>query len=52
MSHLDKQQVEAKGYDSVAAKGNGSGGYGRLVMNEYIVYDPNQVTIRYIMEID
>lgn len=43
---LDYNQVKRGGYDSVYAHGGAD-----LRNNEYIVYTPNQCTIRYIVEI-
>jgi poly [ADP-ribose] polymerase len=45
-SSLDEDKMKKKGYDSVFAKGGAD-----LVNNEYIVYNPAQCTVRYIVEI-
>ena len=46
MGNLDKQKVNDKGYDSVFAQGGVD-----LRNDEYIVYDSNQCTIRYLIEL-
>lgn len=46
MGQLDKQKVTAKGCDSVFAQGGVD-----LRNDEYIVYDSNQCTIRYLIEL-
>ena len=46
MSDLDEDKVKSKGCDSVFAEGGAD-----LKNNEYIVYNSNQCTIRYIIEI-
>lgn len=46
MGRLNKQQVTDKGYDSVFAAGGVD-----LRNDEYIVYDSNQCTIRYLIEL-
>lgn len=46
MSRINKQQVNDKGCDSVFAQGGAD-----LRNDEYIVYDSNQVTIRYLIEL-
>lgn len=45
-SSLDESKMKKKGYDSVFAKGGAD-----LINNEYIVYNPAQCTVRYIVEI-
>ena len=46
MGNLDKQKVEAQGCDSVFAQGGVD-----LRNDEYIVYDSNHCTIRYLIEL-
>lgn len=46
MGKIDKSQVNARGCDSVFAKGGID-----LKNDEYIVYDSNQCTIRYLIEL-
>lgn len=46
MGNLDKQKVAAQGCDSVFAQGGAD-----LRNDEYIVYDSNQCTIRYLIEL-
>jgi len=47
MGSIDKNQLEREGKDSVFASAGND-----LRMNEYMVYDSNQVTIRYIIRIE
>lgn len=44
--NLDYDKLSKEGFDSVFAEGGAD-----LINNEYIVYDENQTTIRYIIEI-
>lgn len=46
MGNLDEQKVQAKGCDSVFAQGGAD-----LRNDEYIVYNSNQCTIRYLIEL-
>ena len=46
MSRIDEKQVKSKGCDSVFAKGGVD-----LRNNEYMVYNSNQCTIRYLIEL-
>lgn len=46
MGSLDEQKVRSKGYDSVFAQGGAD-----LRNDEYIVYNSNQCTIRYLIEL-
>lgn len=46
MGRLTKSEVNRKGYDSVFAEGGAD-----LRNDEYIVYDSNQCTIRYLIEL-
>lgn len=46
MSRIDETQVKAKGCNSVFAKGGAD-----LRNNEYMIYNSNQCTIRYLIEI-
>lgn len=46
MSNYNKEKINSYGYDSVFAEGGAD-----LRNNEYIVYDSNQVTIRYLIEL-
>lgn len=47
MSRIDESQVKAKGCNSVFAKGGVD-----LKNDEYMIYNSNQCTIRYLIEID
>ena len=46
MSRIDESQVKSKGCDSVFAKGGVD-----LRNDEYVVYNSNQCTIRYLIEL-
>lgn len=46
MGRLNEQEVKSKGYDSVFAQGGAD-----LRNDEYIVYNSNQCTIRYLIEL-
>lgn len=46
MGRIDEQQVKSKGCDSVFARGGVD-----LRNNEYIIYNSNQCTIRYLIEL-
>ena len=47
MSRLDEKEVTRKGYDSVFARGGAD-----LRNNEYIIYNANRCTIRYLIELN
>lgn len=47
MSNYDKEKINSYGCDSVFAEGGAD-----LRNNEYIVYDSNQVTIKYLIELN
>lgn len=46
MGRLTKKEINNKGYDSVFAQGGAD-----LRNDEYVVYDSNQVTIKYLIEL-